>query len=159
MRLLSGYAKPVIALAVTPDGSRLFSAAQGQSMIWEWDVASAQVVRKIEHTFATRNSVRSLPVSPAGDLLVFAAVGRGVVYRPVKGGEPRELGPEAVASRPGRAGSGRGRCRAPVPRRPPPAHEGPMTGPAIPGIVTRGPLPHDKHGGPARRRAAGTGEG
>jgi WD40 repeat protein len=90
MRLLTGYAKPIVALAVTPDGSRLFSAAEGQTMIWQWDLAAAQVTRKLKCRFSSRG-VHALVVSPRGDFLVSASEGAGVGYWPLDGGEPRQL--------------------------------------------------------------------
>jgi WD40 repeat protein len=47
MRLLSGYQKPVLSLAVSSDGKRLYSAAKGQTLVWEWDLASGAVARKL----------------------------------------------------------------------------------------------------------------
>jgi WD40 repeat protein len=77
VQLLTGYAKPIVALAVTPDGRRLFSAAQGQARVWEWDVASGAVARKLQSSRDGR-FVRSLAVSPRGDFLASASGVQGV---------------------------------------------------------------------------------
>src|SRR4051812_48581634 len=90
MRILSGYQKPIIALAVTPDGSRLFSAAEGHTMIWQWDLASATVTAKLKCRFS-HHGVHALVTSPGGDFFVSASEGYGVGYWPLDGSEPRQL--------------------------------------------------------------------
>ena len=85
MHLLTGYTKPIRSLAVTPDGRRLFSAARGQSMIWEWDLNADTLTRKIRAVRA----VGSLAVTPDGNGSVTAESYQGVVARPLGGGEPR----------------------------------------------------------------------
>jgi len=90
MKLLTGYAKPVVALAITPDGKRLFSAAQGQSTIWEWELPAAAVTRKL--TCSTRGNVTELVMSPRGDFFVSASGVMGVNYWPLTDVEqPRQL--------------------------------------------------------------------
>jgi WD40 repeat protein len=71
MHLLTGYAKPITAMAVSPDGARLYSAARGQQMIWVWDLERRAVEKKLrgEHT---RHGIGALAVSPCGGWLVSA---------------------------------------------------------------------------------------
>src|SRR5687768_4146530 len=85
MRLLTGYAKPVVALAVTPDGARLFSAAKSQSMIWEWDLTAGEVRQKLR---GNQRRVTALAVTPGGKWLVAAESWYGVLARPLDGGKP-----------------------------------------------------------------------
>src|SRR3954463_12876622 len=87
MRHLTGYLKPVVALAVTPDGTRLFTAADGQTTVWEWDLAAGTVTQKLKWGTAL-----ALAASPAGDFLVRASFSR-IGYWPLAGGgeEPREI--------------------------------------------------------------------
>src|SRR5262245_50471023 len=94
MRHLAGYLKPIVALAVTPDGQRLFSAAFGQTTIWEWDLAAGTVTRKIRcaHFEYGHGPVLGLATAPSGDFFVSVGENRGVGYWPLKaGGEPRQL--------------------------------------------------------------------
>jgi WD40 repeat protein len=93
MQVLTGYTKPVIALALTPDGSRLFSAGLGQTMIWEWDLGAGKVTRKLKCSFAKRG-VYALAISPRGDFLVAIGTGSGVGFFPLDGGELRRLDAE-----------------------------------------------------------------
>jgi len=60
MQLLSGHVRPITALAVTPDGSRLYSAALQQQKIWEWDLTSRQVIRKLACTHSHKSSVLAM---------------------------------------------------------------------------------------------------
>jgi WD40 repeat protein len=90
MHLLTGYAKPVKALAVSLDGSRLFSAAQGQSLIWEWDLLTREFKQKLPS--AHSKPFESLAVTPDGKWLVGGETHRGVVVWPLAGGEPRRFG-------------------------------------------------------------------
>lgn len=69
MQLLTGYAKPITALAVSPDGKQLFSVAHGQEMIWVWDLARGKVEEKLRGPH-TRHGIGALAVSPLGDWLV-----------------------------------------------------------------------------------------
>jgi WD40 repeat protein len=85
MRLLTGYNKPLVTLAVSPDGRRLFSAAKGQSMVWEWDLPSGEVRQKLR---GNRRRVTALAVTPDGKWLVAAESWYGVLARPLDGGEP-----------------------------------------------------------------------
>src|SRR5688500_1858115 len=82
MRLLRGYNKAVVALAVTPDGSRLFTAAKGQSMVWEWDLSAGTVARKIK---GRGNALMALAVSPAGDALALSVAVYGIALMPLDG--------------------------------------------------------------------------
>lgn len=84
MRLLSGYVKPIVALAVTPDGSRLFSAAQGQTMIWEWDLPAARVARKFRCGFDY--PVEALVMAATGDFFVSVTSLQGLNYWPLTAG-------------------------------------------------------------------------
>src|SRR4051794_22134281 len=85
MRILSGYVKPIMALAVTPDGKRLFSTAEGQSKTWEWDLATGAVSRKLDVSGA------ALAMAPAGDYLI-TADGVWICYHPLADGDrPRQL--------------------------------------------------------------------
>lgn len=86
MHLLSGYNKPIKALAISPDGTRLFTVAQGQKMVWEWDLAARQVKQKLG---GHRNHVDALATSPDGKWLVAAESWLpGVLAYPLDGGEP-----------------------------------------------------------------------
>jgi WD40 repeat protein len=89
MHLLSGYAKPIIALAVTPDGTRLFSAALDQQMIWEWDLGAHKVIRKLRSQH--RRGVEVLAMSPRGDCFVSASTYSTPTIWPLGEGEPRLL--------------------------------------------------------------------
>ncbi len=71
MHLLTGYAKPITALALSADGTRLFSAARGQQMIWVWDLAQRKVERKLRGLH-TRYGIGALATAPSGDWLVSA---------------------------------------------------------------------------------------
>jgi WD40 repeat protein len=51
VRTLAGHQKPITALAVSPDGQQLFSAAQGQSRVWVWDLAAGTVAKKLTAFF------------------------------------------------------------------------------------------------------------
>jgi WD40 repeat protein len=86
MRLLSGYAKPVKAVAVSPDGGRLFSAAEGQSTIWVWDLAAGAVAQKWRDDPA--RTVHALAVSPCGKWLVAAMEDGMLTAWPLDGGDP-----------------------------------------------------------------------
>src|SRR5689334_21428289 len=88
MRLLTGYAKPIRALAISHDGARLFSAAKGQSTVWEWDLAAGAVTQKLR---GCQNPVASLAVTPDGKQLVAALAHGGVVAWPIGAGETRRL--------------------------------------------------------------------
>jgi WD40 repeat protein len=69
MQLLTGYAKPITALAVSPDGKHLYSVAHGQQMIWVWDLARGEVEEKLRGPH-TCHGLGALAVSPLGDWLV-----------------------------------------------------------------------------------------
>src|SRR5262249_53739060 len=102
MHLLTGYAKPVKALAVSPDGARLFSAAEGQSLVWEWDLATHELKGKLPG--ARGNAVTSMAISPDGKWLVAAEAEQGVVAWPLDGGAPvrfRHGGDDGTARTPG----------------------------------------------------------
>ncbi len=90
MQLLTGYSKPIIALAVTPDATRLFSAAQGQSTIWEWDLATRQVKNKLRTPHQGRYAVE-LAMSPRGDCLVSNGQVSAPIIWPLGAGEPQPL--------------------------------------------------------------------
>lgn len=91
MQLLTGYAKPVVALAVSHDGSRLFSAGKGQTRIWEWDLAAATLTRKHECPSASRG-IHVMATAPRGDFFVWSSAGRGVGFFPLAAsGEPRQI--------------------------------------------------------------------
>lgn len=77
MQLLSGYAKPIAALAVSPDGKHLYSTADGQEMVWIWDLASGEVEEKLRGLRA-RNGVRAVAASPCGTWLVAGVNGNRV---------------------------------------------------------------------------------
>lgn len=64
MHLLTGYRKPVLALAASPDGSRLYTAAEGQTLVWEWDVGERQVLRKLRSPHTA--GIAALACSPDG---------------------------------------------------------------------------------------------
>jgi WD40 repeat protein len=85
MYLLSGYAKPVKALAVSRDGTRLFSAAKGQAQVWEWDLTDREVKQKLR---GAHSAVETLAVSPDGKWLLAGEGHRGVTVWPLDGGEP-----------------------------------------------------------------------
>src|SRR5262249_10879406 len=54
--------------AASPDGKHLYSVARGQSSIWEWDLASRAVTRKLSG--AVREAVSLLGISTGGEVLV-----------------------------------------------------------------------------------------
>src|SRR5439155_27386273 len=82
MYLLTGYAKPVKALAVSLDGARLFSAAQGQTQIWEWDIPAGEVRQKLRS-----RGVAGMAVSPDGPWLISSeGFGGRLIAWPVGGG-------------------------------------------------------------------------
>lgn len=83
MHLLSGYAKPVRTLAVSHDGARLFSVAQGQSTIWEWDLATKEVKGKWRD--GRGGTIQALAVSPCGKWLVAAKESTGGTAWPLDG--------------------------------------------------------------------------
>src|SRR4051812_45020997 len=87
MHLLNGYAKPVRALAVSADGARLFSTAQGQSTIWVWDLATNEVKDRWRDPLS--GSVQALAVSPCGEWLLAAReYYGGVAAWPLAAGGP-----------------------------------------------------------------------
>jgi WD40 repeat protein len=110
MRLLTGHTSPPTALALSPDGRRLYSAAQSQRVIRVWDVETGEV----ERTLRGRHykGVQSLALSSDGRWLLSAETFAGVAVWHVGGaGEGRRLGEHldqtspqpAVAFRPGSA--------------------------------------------------------
>src|SRR5688572_30782736 len=100
MRLLAGYQKPIAALAVTPDGSRLYSAARGQAMIWEWDLAAGTVLQKLRNSSSGR-AVEALAMSPRGDFLAPAGSYYEVWVWPADGGRPpRQLNASGIYTSP-----------------------------------------------------------
>src|SRR4051812_7642874 len=89
MQLLTGHTKPVAALALAPDGSRLFSVARGQRAIWQWDLSAGSVARKLEG--GHRDAIDALAVTPDGKHLLSASGETGVVAWPLDGGERRTM--------------------------------------------------------------------
>lgn len=77
MRILSGYQKPITALAVSPNGARLCSAAAGQSRVWVWDLASGNVVTKLRNPI-NNSHVGALACSADGCWLLAAGEHFGV---------------------------------------------------------------------------------
>jgi WD40 repeat protein len=73
MQLLTGYAKPIIALAITPDGKTLYSAAEGHSMVWEWDLETHQIKRKLR-TEDNRYGFSALALVPIGRRLLASQI-------------------------------------------------------------------------------------
>jgi WD40 repeat protein len=98
MRLLTGYQKPILALAFTPDGAGLYSTAKGQQMIWLWDVTSATVARKLPRQ-GNRYGITVLAVSPDGHLLSGSPLADAMVWPPGQT-EPRTLDDEIQLSYP-----------------------------------------------------------
>src|SRR5689334_7431024 len=88
MRHLAGYLKQIVTVTVTPDARRLFTAAFGQTMIWEWDLAEGTVTRKMRcpHFDWGHGPVITLASSPDNTFVVSAAENRGVGYWPLKEG-------------------------------------------------------------------------
>ncbi len=90
MHLLAGYHKPIVALALSPDGARLYSAARGQQMIWVWGLARREVERKLRGQH--RKGVQALACSANGEWLLSAEENFGVAaWRLGDGGEGRLL--------------------------------------------------------------------
>src|SRR5262245_1970355 len=73
MHFLTGYAKPITALAVSTDGKRLYSAAHGQELIWVWDLRRRTVEAKLRGAQASRTGIAGLAVAPCVGWLVSAA--------------------------------------------------------------------------------------
>jgi WD40 repeat protein len=90
MQLLTGYVKPITALAVTPDGTRLFSVAQGQNTIQEWDLTTRQVTRKLRSPHPGRYAI-ALAMSPRGDCFVSSGSQSKPTIWPLDGSEPWQL--------------------------------------------------------------------
>lgn len=67
MRILNEYLSPVIALAISCDGSRLYTAAQGQVQVWVWDVATGKVLLKFSPDNFSSRRVTALACSPVAD--------------------------------------------------------------------------------------------
>src|SRR4051794_31588429 len=87
MQILSGSTKPTVALALTPDGARLFSVGRGLRTIRDWNLASGELAA--EHKGAHRDAIEGLLVTPDGRHLISAS-SETVVVRPM-GGSPRPL--------------------------------------------------------------------
>jgi WD40 repeat protein len=83
MRTLRGYQKPVVALAVSPDGARLFSAAKGQTRVWVWDLATGEVEGKWPGFQG--GGIVDLAVSPDGAWLLSANARDGLTAWRVSG--------------------------------------------------------------------------
>ncbi len=90
MQLLTGYVKPITALAVTSDATRLFSVAQGQNTIQEWDLTTRQVVKKLRSPHPGRYAIK-LVMSPRGDCFVSSGSQSRPTIWPLDGGEPWQL--------------------------------------------------------------------
>jgi WD40 repeat protein len=85
MRILRGYQKPVVALAVSPDGARLFSAAKGQNRAWVWDLAAGEVERKLN---SYNRRIADLACSPDGTLLLAPGDYHGLTVWALTGKHP-----------------------------------------------------------------------
>ncbi len=90
MHLLTGYAKPITALAASPDGRRLFSAAKGQQQIWAWDLQRRAVEAKLRGPH-TRHGIGALAASPCGGWLASADNYTAVVSWRLPAGAPHRL--------------------------------------------------------------------
>jgi WD40 repeat protein len=90
MQLLTGYAKPITALAITADGSRLYSVAEGQQMVWEWDLDEQKVLRKIR--CGHRRPIAALALTPEGDFLLTVPAFGALVVLALESGEIRSPG-------------------------------------------------------------------
>src|SRR5262245_35498155 len=73
MHFLTGYTKPITAMAASPDGKRLYSAAHGQELIWVWDLDRRAVETKLRG-LGGRSSTEGLAVSPCGGWLAVSIV-------------------------------------------------------------------------------------
>jgi WD40 repeat protein len=96
MHLLTGYAKPITALAASPDGRRLFSAAKGQQQVWAWDLQRRAVEAKLRGPH-TRHGIGALAASPCGGWLASADNYTAVVSWRLPAGAPHRLWYDAGA--------------------------------------------------------------
>lgn len=89
MRILRGYHKPIVALAVSPNGTRLYTAAHGHTQIWQWHLADGTVERKLRGGHL--KEIRALACSPDGRLLLSAEPSLGVFAWSLADGTSRPL--------------------------------------------------------------------
>lgn len=78
MRILNEYRSPVTVLAVSADGTQFYTAADGQAPVWIWDVATGNVLAKLN--LARRgDKVMALACSPRPQGLCCSVTNMGLV--------------------------------------------------------------------------------